>query len=750
MKTGILFLTALFIIFTATPGLCAPVTLVTVGDSLTAGDGDDGMGGGYPARLLNLLLPDYPESTLSNRAISGDTTNDLIAKQLVRAILDLNSAPAGSQKIALIWIGSNDLFGLYNSDVCTEYYPDLPTCESYEMEDSCTNVNNILGSLKATGASVYIALLDDQTKRPVIANETLRNETFPGITFAEVGRMATQLNFFNEQTATHADTHGAETVDFFTTTIFETPALLSDDGNHPNGAGYDAIAQIWFEALDLKSATDPPVPGNIDGSADGRVTLADAVSGLQVLSGLFSSEVDAGADVNGNQQIDLAEVIYALRTVAGPIPDSGGLVQPENFTYLGAFRLPGDDTKPKTFAYGGNAMTCNPDGDGGNGSLYIMGHDRQAWGELPDGGQVAEIRPAVPVKSKIPADLNTATFLQNFTNVATGYFSDLEELPRIGMAYLNHPDTGPKIHIGWGQHHKPDTLQPTYAWFSPTLDTPNLQGLWYIGNQDWYSINGYIFDIPAAWADAHTGGRYLATGRAMDGGWGGMGPCLLAYCPWEPDGSPATAGTHLSVNVLLLYEDTQVNGDTIQHTVQDYQHPDEWEGGAWITTDSGLSSVLFIANKGTGEKYWYGYRHPDGPECPCVNTQAASEFTACRMADGSPCPAEDMIECDNHTSAKGWWCSQFTPRLVLYDSSDLAKVAAGTMDSWEPQPYAHLDIGEHMLFNPANVDLEMLGEGVQRRYLFGDAAYNEKTDRLYVLELFADEAKPVVHVWQIQ
>lgn len=434
-----------------------------------------------------------------------------------------------------------------------------------------------------------------------------------------------------------------------------------------------------------------------------------------------------------------------------PTP-SGDLVQPSDFTYLGAFRLPGGETPPETFAYGGNAMTFNPEGDAGNGSLFIMGHDRQAWGGLPDGGQVAEISIPAPVDSKTLGDLNTAAFIQNFANVAEGYFTDLEELPRTGMAYLNHPDTGPLIHLSWGQHHEPDVSQPSYAWFNTTLTAPDLQGLWYIGDQNWYSLNGYMFEIPVTWADAHAGGRYLGTGRQMDGGWGGMGPSLFAYRPWQADGSSIASGTHLSETVLLLYEDTQDNGDIVQgaNTLTGHQHPDEWEGGAWITTPSGNAAVLFAGNKGTGAKYWYGYRNPEGSEYPCVNTQAASEFVACRLADGSPCPAADMVECDGHTSAKGWWCAEFTPRFILYNPDDLAQVAAGAMESWAPQPYAHLDVGAYIFDNPAGVDLGMLGEGVQRRYLFGGAAYDRANGRLFVLELFADDSKPVVHVWQVE
>ncbi len=258
MKTGFVLFAALLLIFSATPVLSQSITLVTVGDSLTEGAGDDGSsGGGYPARLLSMLQAAYPGSTLFNLGISGDTTQDLINKQLSTAVADLNAAPPGNLKIALVWIGSNDLFGLYNDSVCADYYSgNMDTCEQTEIGNSTNNVNIILNDIQATGATIYIALLDDQSKRPVIADPSIRAASFPGITSAEVPRMSTQIVNYNNQIKIYAAAHGASTVDFFNTTIFENSATLSDDGNHPNGAGYDAITQIWHQAI--TGSVQPP------------------------------------------------------------------------------------------------------------------------------------------------------------------------------------------------------------------------------------------------------------------------------------------------------------------------------------------------------------------------------------------------------------------------------------------------------------------------------------------------------------
>lgn len=439
-------------------------------------------------------------------------------------------------------------------------------------------------------------------------------------------------------------------------------------------------------------------------------------------------------------------------------PPSGDVVTPADFEYLGAFRLPGGDEPPRTFAYGGNAMTFNPDGDPGGaadgfpGSLFVTGHDRVAYGGLPDGGQVAEINIPVPVNSRNVEDLNTAEFVQDFTNVLAGRYTELEEIPKIGMQYLNRPETGPLIHIAWGQHIQPQDV-PSHGWFRADLSHPEFQGTWFIGNQDLYSVNGYMFEIPAAWADAYTGGRYLATGRMRDGGQGGMGPALFAYRPWNADGSPPPAGTRLEEVTLLLYENAY-NTEEIVRAMNGYQHPDSWEGGAWLTTPSGRQAVLFAGTKSGGEKYWYGYINPNGSQFACVDTQV-TDFPTCRTAEGGVCPQDDFRGCCNEeagtcASLRGWWSTRFDAQFILYDPNQLAQVAAGQLEPWQPQPYAVIDIDERLYLNPPEWDKVDLGWGDQRRYRIGDVAYDRANGLLYVLELFADGAKPVVHVWRIR
>ncbi len=441
-----------------------------------------------------------------------------------------------------------------------------------------------------------------------------------------------------------------------------------------------------------------------------------------------------------------------------PSEISDNLFSPSELIYRGAFRLPGDTLRPHSFSYGGAAMTFNPRGNpavnpGDNpGSLFIMGHNRMPYGELPDGNQVAEITIPAPVISASPASLNQAQFIQPFNDVAAYFFPSLVEIPRAGMQYLETAETGPLVHLSFGQHLQEDeeTMVASHAWFNTDLSTPDMQGPWYIGNQSFYSVNEYIFEIPAEWAQENTGGRPLATGRFKDGGWSGMGPALFAYRPWiDSAGTPAAPNSQLEETVLLLYESSR-HTNNIVRCLNGYQHPDEWAGGAWLTGGGEKSAVMFAGTKSIGERYWYGFINPAGPEYACVEREFIGQFTLCRLADGTPCPDESSATCDGHTSNRGWWTTQFQAQFIFYDPAQLAAVASGELESWEPQPYAYLDIDEFLFQNPSAVEPDMLGWGPQRRYRLGDVAYDRDNGWIYVLELFADEARPVVHAWQIE
>jgi lysophospholipase L1-like esterase len=220
-----------------------PITMIMLGDSLTQGDGDE-TGRGYPGRLLDMVNAVRPGSTVVNLGQSGWSSDALIngdqglTGQLDRAVEQ--AASASGPVAAFVWIGSNDMWYLY------EYNEGSDEGDAQDVTRFANNIETIVSRLRDAGATVFIALLDDQSKRPV----AIKGEAFTGTTPDELARMSQIVVRYNTVIGNAAATHGAITVDFYNTTIFTDPATLYDDGNHPNPSGYDQIAQLWFASME--------------------------------------------------------------------------------------------------------------------------------------------------------------------------------------------------------------------------------------------------------------------------------------------------------------------------------------------------------------------------------------------------------------------------------------------------------------------------------------------------------------------
>jgi lysophospholipase L1-like esterase len=224
-----------------------PISLIAIGDSLTEGDTDE-TGLGYTGRVLDAVLQRHPDSTMLNMGKSGWNSDALIQGdqgldgQLPRAVAETQTAISdGRSAVVFVWIGSNDLWYLYEfgGDVTDEQ-------EQQDIEHFASNMDLILSQLRGAGAQVIVALLDDQAKRPI----ALKGEAFPEVPPAELARMSVQVQRYNNVIIEKAAEYGALTVDFYNTDIFTDPNLLYYDGNHPNTAGYERIAEIWLSGLE--------------------------------------------------------------------------------------------------------------------------------------------------------------------------------------------------------------------------------------------------------------------------------------------------------------------------------------------------------------------------------------------------------------------------------------------------------------------------------------------------------------------
>lgn len=228
-----------------------PITLISLGDSLTAGEGEDPERS-YPDRLrVAFDGAGRAGSTVVNLGRSGWDSTEVISGadgeggQLPTALDAIAQAKQESRPvIATLLIGSNDLWRLYAPDGDTTAEQEQQNLDTYR-----SNVTRIVGELRAAGAKVVIGINDDQSRRPVITDLTIRQNTVPGITDAEAVRMTAQAARFAQVVRIVAAANDASVVDFFTASFFTDPTLLAEDGIHPNVKGYDRMATMWLEVI---------------------------------------------------------------------------------------------------------------------------------------------------------------------------------------------------------------------------------------------------------------------------------------------------------------------------------------------------------------------------------------------------------------------------------------------------------------------------------------------------------------------
>ncbi|OGJ88032.1 MAG: hypothetical protein A2487_04295 [Candidatus Raymondbacteria bacterium RifOxyC12_full_50_8] len=375
----------------------------------------------------------------------------------------------------------------------------------------------------------------------------------------------------------------------------------------------------------------------------------------------------------------------------------GELFQPEDLVYKGAFKVP-------LLSYGGWPLAYSPDGDpagpndGYPGSLYGMGHIYDLY--------VAEFSIPAPVIStnKNSNDLPSPVTLQQLTDICPvpgPYVPNEDHFSIKGMLYL--PQQGAqasdKLYVNWGYNwgEPPYNISvPSQGWCNPNLADAQPTDMWSIGGLFQMLTTGYLVEIPKEWADSHVGGKYLGTGvyrwnSGRDQG-GSHGPTIYAVAPWQ-DGNPPDSGSAVSYVELLRYSAAHPFDDsfwTVCNSTLACYKCDEWDGAVWLTSGN-KSSLVFIGTKALG---------------------------GCSSAGAT-----------THKHA-----------LMFYDPADLAAVAGGTMESWEPQPYAYMDLDPYMW--------EQMSIAYSHRRLT-QGAYDREHGLLYIMENYTlSGGVPIIHVFQ--
>jgi hypothetical protein len=420
-------------------------------------------------------------------------------------------------------------------------------------------------------------------------------------------------------------------------------------------------------------------------------------------------------DMMGNESSPSTEV----RPVIPPFAGRAALLKPSHFHYGGAFRL------PEEFQWGGEAVAYYPDGDGGQsgagandgrpGSLFVTNLNQ------PENGLVGELSiPAPALSAQGVEQLPAATLLQQPVDIRPDDVNgwDYVDIWRTGLEYLPAEQM---LYSSWSIHYTVGGGKHASISRCPAADLSSgpFDGAWYVGAAAQPPIDAqmsdWLFAVPENWADAHTQGRQLVTGRCRDGGLSGLGPTLYAIP--AAGGAPPATGSELPYTTLLEYGPVE-NSDNYHFpdAVDGYRHSDDWREAAWVR-GSWQNAVAVIGRKAHGDN-WYGY-HGEGIRHDWV------------IAD-VPYPEFGATDPDG----KGWRAHRLRPMIILYDPDDLAAVAAGSMQSHEPQPYAAVRIDEDIFFGP-------------EREIFS-AAFDAHNQSLYITEFLREaDGGLVMHVFDI-
>lgn len=374
-------------------------------------------------------------------------------------------------------------------------------------------------------------------------------------------------------------------------------------------------------------------------------------------------------------------------------------LQPADFSYLGAFRL------PREFDWGGRGVSYYPAGDGGQGSLFVLGFEAQPalFGEVsipapartPDWEQLPIAR---LLRGPVEFD---GTLIEDTLDASTTFAGDVEYVPRRGS------QTSDKLYgcADWWYAVSEETF-PT-VWFSE-LDGSRPRGMFAVGSAEapfhGNRAGDYLFTAPAWYAAEYLGGRTLVIGKTRGAFGGSMGPTLIAFHPWETE-NPAG---NLDAIPLLWYPldfacASPNVSDRSRCLYPDFTMCDKWFGAAFVERGE-HRAVLLVGIKGLGGNR---YGQPEAGDC---------------------------------NPYQGYHCDPFERQVIFYDVEELGQAALGQRDPTDITPYT--------IWRPAEL---YLGDAAGQTCGEMGGMTFDAAGRLYVVEKGMGNANSaVVHMWGVR
>ena len=386
------------------------------------------------------------------------------------------------------------------------------------------------------------------------------------------------------------------------------------------------------------------------------------------------------------------------------------LVNSTDITYQGAFRfpdLPYTGNVCDSLTYAARGVAFDPEGNSGQGSLFVTGHEQC-------GARVAEVSIPTAVISTNLATLPRSEMLQKKPSTVVDALEGKFEASGIRggttttvnglLVYKGN------LIISAGNDYSYD---PTGAHWSRSKNLSLLgqvsSQFTLVGNLGYGSArltSGYMCHVP---------GEFQNTlgGPALTGWVAGSivsatsdGPSIFAFDP-----AKLAAGVN-ETKTLLVYPDGNNLQKSIPGQTQNIWNWTSMTRGCAIP--NGTRSILFVGSHGTGE-FQYG-----------VGGTSGHTNTTPRVSIYDPS--------DDSTGEHAW---PYRYQVWAYDVNDVAKVRSGGLRPYEPKPYAVWQF-------------TIPFENPNDRHNTGGVAYNPKLRQLYFVQQFAGPfGEPIVHVFGV-
>jgi acyl-CoA thioesterase-1 len=194
----------------------AAILYVALGDSTVEGVGASSPEATYVGRLHAKVRGIYPNARVLNLGVGGATSDDVVRRQLARAV-------AARPDLVTLSIGPNDIEAGMR-------------VERYEY-----NIAHILTRLtRETHAVVVVSLVPDMTVTPRFRASPQRDA------------VARAVPAFNEALRNQIRVARVDAVDIYTASQIEVPRrpeLVGADGYHPSDLGYARWAELMWQVV---------------------------------------------------------------------------------------------------------------------------------------------------------------------------------------------------------------------------------------------------------------------------------------------------------------------------------------------------------------------------------------------------------------------------------------------------------------------------------------------------------------------